>query len=145
MHYSYTRSTDEIKEDILDYFRTHQDEWTTCIEDLDRFSGYLGFDRYYPMDEFADFNGGMDPAEAHGYDLEGAADFSPNRKYFAMTVRGKFVSANSRNYSDYLDIEAVEAMLEGRTAIDGIDENEELDDLFEELAEATAREEEETL
>ena len=40
---------------VLEYFKENEDEFNDIIEDLDNYNGYLGDDRYYEMDELAEF------------------------------------------------------------------------------------------
>lgn len=38
-------------EKIKAYFEENEEIFNACIEELDSYNGYLGDDRYYPMDE----------------------------------------------------------------------------------------------
>ena len=149
-----TRTTEEITADIIEYFKNNEDVFNDCMEELDSYNGYLGDDRYYPMDELDELYNGTEPSEIlfrafFGYDEEtyttdrdgnktyGA--FNPNRDYFRYNGYGNLVSADYKDYTGQLDNYAVESMSENRDYIDAIDDNEELSALFNEL-EAAAEE-----
>lgn len=150
-----TRTTEEITDDIIEYFENNEDIFNDCMEELDSYNGYLGDDRYYLMDELDELHNGTEPSELlrrafFGYDEEtyttdrdgnktyGA--FNPNRDYFRYNGYGNLVSADYKDYTGQLDKYAVESMSENRDYIDTIDDNEELTALFDEL-EAAAEEE----
>ena len=133
---------------ILEYFKENEDVFNDCIEELDSYDGYLGDDRYYSMDELDEIYNGTDPSEIltrafYGYDEEtwttdstgnktyGA--FNPNRDYFRFNGYGNLVSADFKDYSAQLDEYAVEKMLDNRSYIDAIDNDDELSKLFDEL------------
>ena len=150
-----TRTLEEITADIIEYFENNEDIFNDCMEELDSYNGYLGDDRYYPMDELDELHDGIEPSEIlqrafFGYDEEthttdrygnktyGA--FNPNRDYFKYNGYGNLVSADYKDYTGMLDKYAVESMSENRCYIDSIDNDEELTALFDEL-EAAAEEE----
>ena len=140
-----------IIEKIKDYFRENEEVFNTCIEELDSYNGYLGDDRYYEMEMLSEFYSGTDPIDIlnrayFGYDAEcyttdergekhhGA--FNPNREYFSFNGYGNLVSYDYKDYSAYLDDYAIEAILENRSDIYEIENNEELSELFDELENA---------
>lgn len=150
-----TRTPEEITADIIAYFKNNEDVFNDCMEELDSYNGYLGDDRYYPMDELDELYNGTEPSELlrrafYGYDEEtyttdrdgnktyGA--FNPNREYFRYNGYGNLVSADYKDYSGMLEPFAIEVMRENRDYIDSIDDEEELSALFDEL-EAAAEEE----
>ena len=150
-----TRTTEEITDDIIEYFENNEDIFNDCMEELDSYNGYLGDDRYYLMDELDELHNGTEPSELlrrafFGYDEEtyttdrdgnktyGA--FNPNREYFRYNGYGNLVSADYKDYTVMLDKYAVESMSENRNHIDSIDDNEELTALFDELEAATEEE-----
>ena len=150
-----TRTPEEITADIIEYFENNEDIFNDCMEELDSYNGYLGDDRYYPMDELDELHNGTEPSELlcrafYGYDEEtyttdrdgnktyGA--FNPNRDYFRYNGYGNLVSADYKDYSGMLEPFAIEVMRENRDYIESIDDNEELTALFDEL-EAAAEEE----
>lgn len=150
-----TRTTEEITADIIEYFENNSDVFNDCMEELDSYNGYLGDNRYFPMDELDELHNGTEPSELlrrafYGYDEDTCVTdsdgnknygaFNPNRDYFRYNGYGNLVSADYKDYSGMLDKYAVESMSENRHYVDTIDDNEELSDLFDEL-EATAEEE----
>lgn len=139
---------DTITEDIIKYFEAHADVFTDCIEELDGYNGYLGDDRFIPMDELPDIFSNAEPLEllnrafygydadtyttdAHGDRVYGA--FNPNREYFTFNGYGNLISTNYKDYSCHLDKWAIDAMRENREYVDTIDDNAELSAMFTEL------------
>ena len=133
---------------IIAYFEENEDTFTECIEELDSYNGYLVDGRYYSMDEFNELYNGVDPIEilqrayfgrdndtwhtdASGNKIYG--EFNPNREYFTFNGYGNLVSSDYKDYSDKLDEYFVEALLENRSYIDAIEDDEELTALFDEL------------
>lgn len=142
------RSYDAIVADIVEYFDENADVLNDCLEELDAYNGYLGDDRYYPMDELDEIYNGSEPSEIltrafYGYDEDtwntdshGEREygpFNPNREYFTFNGYGNLVSTNYKDYSVHNDRYAVESMFENRAYIDTIDENDDLRELFDEL------------
>lgn len=149
------RTAEEITTDIIGFFENNEDIYNEAIEELDSYNGYLGDDRYCSMDELDELYNGTEPSELlrqafYGYDEEtyttdrdgnktyGA--FNPNREYFRYNGYGNLVSSDYKDYSALLDLYAIEAMDENRSYIDSIDNNEELNALFDELEAATEEE-----
>lgn len=150
-----TRTTEEITDDIIEYFENNEDIFNDCMEELDSYNGYLGDDRYYLMDELDELHNGIEPSELlrrafFGYDEEtyttdrdgnktyGA--FNPNREYFRYNGYGNLVSADYKDYTGMLDKYAVESMSENRLYVDSIEQSDELAALFDELEAATEEE-----
>lgn len=146
---------DEIVKEIIKYFEDNDKLFTACIEDLDSYNGYLGDDRFYYMDEIDEIY--SDPLEAlrrayYGHDGEvyetdergekHYAPFCPNREYFTFNGYGNFVSYDEKDYSDHLDEYAVDAMQENRREIYGINDDETLRGLFDQLDEIDASDDE---
>lgn len=143
-----TRTKATIIDEIITYFENNEDVFNDCMEELDGYNGYLGDDRYYPMEELDDFYRDTDPTELlqrvfFGYDEhnviidewgeEHRKEFNPMRDYFRYNGYGNLVSTNYKDYSAHLDNYAIEAMSENRCYIDSIEENKELAALFDEL------------
>lgn len=137
-------------EKIIAYFEKNEEIYNQCIEELDSYNGYLGDDHYYEMEMLNDFYSGTDPLEilnrayfghdddtwtADAYGNKSYGEFNPNRDYFYFDGYGNLVSSDYKDYSAHLDEYVIEAMQENRSDIYGIDENEELADLFDELEE----------
>lgn len=142
------RTRQEVVADILTYFKENDDTFTACLEELDSYNGYLGDDRYYDMEELAEFYCDADPIELLNRAYYGYAEdsctidqwgtkrqdpFNPNADYFRYNGYGNLVSSDYKDYSDHLDHWAVDAMEENRAYIDTIDDDAELSKLFDEL------------
>lgn len=140
---------------IINYFTENEEVFDDCIEELDSYNGYLGDDRYYEMELLDEFFNGCDVIEilnqayfghdadswytdSHGEKIYGA--FDPNREYFHYNGYGNLISSYYKDYTDFIDRYAVEAMAENRRYIDSIDNNEELSDLFDALEKAEEEE-----
>lgn len=152
-----TRTAEKITNEIIAYFREHEDTYNSAAEELDAYNGYLGDDRYYSMDELNEFYSGTEPTEIllrafYGYDEETwhtdasgnreYGPFNPNREYFRYNGYGNLVSADYKDYTGLLDHYIIESMLENRHYIDTIDNDTELSDLFDELENAKSKSEE---
>ena len=142
------RTREEVVADILAYFEENDDTFTACLEELDSYNGYLGDDRYFDMEELAEFYHDADPIELLNRAYYGYAEdsctvdqcgtkrhdpFNPNADYFRYNGYGNLVSSNHKDYSDHLDHYAVDAMQEDRAELPTIDDTPELSDLFDEL------------
>ena len=145
-----TKARAEIIESIIEYFRENESLFNDCMEELDSYNGYLGDDRYYPMEELDDLYREVDPSELlrrafYGYDEDSWTTdssgnkeygaFNPNRDYFTFNGYGNLVSADYKDYSSYLDHYAVESMEENRRDIYSIENDTELSELFDTLEE----------
>lgn len=149
---------EQTTQKIIDYFTENEDIFNDCIEELDSCIGYLNDDRYYSMEELDELYAGIEVTEIlrrafYGYDAEtyttdGSGNreygqFNPNREYFCYNGYGNLVSADYKDYSAFLDRYAVEAMSENRRYIDTIEDNEELNKLFDELEESDSEDDDE--
>ena len=146
------RTTEQIIDNIIDYFESNEDIFNQAIEELDCYNGYLGDDGYYYMDDLDEFYRDTEPTELlmrafYGYDedswtvnergeREHYNSFNPNRDYFRYNGYGNLVSADYKDYSAQLDEYAIESMLENCDWIDIIDDDPELSNLFDKLEEA---------
>lgn len=118
---------EEITKKAIVYFEEHEDEFNSCIEELDNYNGYLGDDRYYPMSELGELFEGNDPdwllcrayfgydadtwhTDAHGQKEFGA--FCPLRDWLTFNGYGNFVSTDYKDYSDKLDKWFIESLFE---------------------------------
>ena len=148
-------TTTEIKEAIIKWFEDNDDIFEQCIEELDSYNGYLGDDRYYPMDELDEFYSGCNALEIlerayFGYDEDNYTTdsdgdkhygpFCPNRNYFRFNGYGNLVSTDYKGYNDHLDSWFVEALMKNRGYIETIDDNPELSELFDQLENSYAEE-----
>lgn len=111
-----------LKQELLAYYKENIEDFNHDIEELDSWSGYLADDRHFPMEDFDDYYAGTDLLEIlrrafYGYDdddstLENKAQFNPNRDYFYLNGLGNLVSTDQQDYSDYLDEDFVEEIIE---------------------------------
>lgn len=141
---------DTIIEKIIDFFKENEELFNSCIEELDGYNGFLGDNRYYPMEELNELYRDTEPlamlyrvfygrdddtwtTDAHGKKSYG--EFNPNRDYFYYNGYGNLVSSDYKDYSAYLDHYAIEDMSNNRRWIDSIEDDEELSALFDELEE----------
>lgn len=141
---------DTIVEKIIAFFKENEELFNSCIEELDGYNGFLGDNRYYPMEELNELYRDTEPLEmlyrvfygrdddtwttdAHGEKSYG--EFNPNRDYFYYNGYGNLVSSDYKDYSAYLDHYAIEDMSNNRRWIDSIEDDEELSALFDELEE----------
>lgn len=137
-------------EKIIEFFEENDELFNQCIEELDRWTGYLNDDRYYSMDELDELYNGTDPLEIlrrayYGYDADNwstdgsgnktYAEFNPNRDYFTYNGYGNLVSTDYPDYSAHLDQYAIEEMSKNRYHIDAIENDSDLAALFDELEE----------
>lgn len=136
---------------IIEFFKDNEENFNSCIEELDNYNGFLYDNHYYPMEYLNELYSGTDPLELlsrsfYGYDADtwttdtggekNYGEFNPNREYFYFNGYGNLVSSNHKDYSSYLDECIVKNMSENRYYIDSIEENEELSALFDELEES---------
>jgi hypothetical protein len=137
-------------EKIITYFEENEQTFNACIEELDSYNGYLNDDRYYEMEMLDEFFSTTNPTEllqrayfgrdddtwtTDGYGNKTYGAFNPNRDYFTFNGYGNLVSSDYKDYSAHLDKYVIEAMSENRQYIDTIEENDELNVLFDELEE----------
>ena len=145
------RTAEETTADIIEYLKNNEEIYNDCMEELDGYNGYLGDNRYYPMEELNEFYRGSDPTEILYRAFYGRDDdtwttdrtgnktygeFNPNREYFYYNGYGNLVSSDYKDYSFLLDSYAIKAMSENRNYIDSIETDETLQKLFDELEEA---------
>ena len=136
---------------IIEYFNDNEELFNACIEELDNYNGHLGDDRYYEMEEIDELYRVADPTYLltrafYGFDedtwttdADGEktyGEFNPNRAYFSHSGYGNLVSTDYKDYTAHLDSYAIEAMKDSRPHIYTIEDNEELEALFDELEES---------
>lgn len=117
---------ENIPDEILNYFRENDDEFTEVYKELDFYADCINpDDRIYPMEEINEhFSNPLDAMERafYGYDAESYhtdadgcrhyGEFCPNREYFYYNGYGNLVSCDCEDYSDYCDSYAVENIME---------------------------------
>ena len=126
------------------YFEENENDFNSCIEELDSYNGYLGDNRYYDMYELNEIYHDTDTIELlnrayFGYDAESYVtdangnkqymSFNPNRDYFTFNGYGNLVSADYKDYSAYLDSYFIESLYENADEIYSLPD--EIKDLFE--------------
>lgn len=134
-----------VEKKIIEYFEENDDVFTTMIESLNSWNGWLNDDEIYPMEMIDEIY--SKPSEAmarayYGYDAENYTtdadgtkhygEFNPNRDYFYFNGYGNLVSCDHIDYSDYLTVETIREMQNEYIHIMQ-DAPGELDDLFDEL------------
>lgn len=145
------RTAEEITKNIIEYFKNNEELFNDCIEELDNYNGYLNENRYYSMDELNEFYNDSKPLEILYRAYYGRDDntwttdkegnkiyekFNPNRKYFYYNEYENLVSSDYIDYSNLLCEFTIEVMKENKEYIYTIEENEDLQKLFDELEEA---------
>lgn len=118
---------EELKDEILEYFKNNEDEFNEVIEDLDSYCGYLGDDRYYYMEDLDELYHDQPATEVlyrafYGHDADTWStdsrgdrtygEFNPNREYFYFNGYGNLVSSDYKDYSGRLDKYFVEKVID---------------------------------
>lgn len=108
--------------ELLAYYKENTEDFNSDIEELDSWNGCLFDDRVTPMEELDDFYQGVEPSEIlrrafFGYDEPYAktdvkSSFNPNRDYFYFNGYGNLVSTDEPDYSDYLDEDFVQNIID---------------------------------
>jgi hypothetical protein len=148
MKRSKRKMNEKTIEKIIEYFNQNEDILNDCIEELDSYNGYLGDERYYEMELLNEFYNSTEPLELlyrafYGYD-EGNyitdsygqkqhREFNPNREYFKYNGYGNLISSDYKDYSDQNDKYLIEELYNNIEEIYTIEQNEELQQLFNEL------------
>ena len=142
------KTREQLINTIIKFFEDNEDIFNSCIEELDGYNGYLNDDRYYDMEYLNEFYNDTEPMELlyrvfYGHDEDSYttdssgnrtySEFNPNRNYFKYNGYGNLVSTNYPDYSDKLDNYFIDSLIENRQYIYNIEENEELQILFDEL------------
>lgn len=146
-----TRTSEEIRKSMIEYFENNEEEYNEVIEELDNYNGYLGDDRYYEMYLLDEFYNGVDPSEIltrafYGHDADAwefdrhenriYQAFNPNREYFTYNGYGNLISTNYKDYSDRLDNYFIDEIIENAGNLYDIPE--EIENLIKELEEIEA-------
>lgn len=98
----------QLLSNLEEYFSRHTKEWNYCIEELDSWSGYLGDDRFYRMDEIDVLLGGRTASDILGI-VNG--NFNCADDYFYFDCLGYLCSTNNPDYSNYLDSCTIEEIV----------------------------------
>ena len=127
-----------VEDNAIEYFKLHDDEYVTCLNELDGWNGYI-HDRsdvhYENMDFFNDyFYGTRDILGEILVNLD--RDFDPRDNYWYFDSWGNISSTNDPDYSDLLDGYFIEELYDTLGHID-------LPDYIEKLFDAYANDEDE--
>ena len=141
--------TNTTTNEIINFFKNNTDLFNNCIEQLDGYNGYLNDDRYYCMYDINEILSDKKPLEimnmvffgrdADNYTYDAINNkyhykqFNPNANYFKFDGYGNLISTNYIDYSDLIDEYAISSIMENRQYIDSIDDNEQLEKLFNQL------------
>ena len=111
-----------LADKLLAYYEENSKDFLDDIEELNNWSGYLGDDKVIPMEELDEFYQGAEPLELlrrafFGYDepyekCKQHYPFNPNRNYFYFNSYGNLVSTDEVDYSDYLDEDFVQEIID---------------------------------
>lgn len=128
-----------LQQELLNYYKGNTEAFNIDIEELDSWNGYLGDDKVIPMEELDDL--GVEPLEIlrrafFGYDepyakFENRSSFNPNREYFYFNGYGNLVSTDERDYSDYLDEDFVQVIIDNEPDLSLSDGAQEIIDKYE--------------
>lgn len=142
---------EQIIEKIKEILADNEEIFNELCEALDSWNGFLGDDRYYPMDEFYELNQPIGQESFDNlmnriyyghdednftYDSSGNKSygcFNPNRDWFKYDGYGNLVSTDYKEYPVTVS-ELIDEVVEHYYDID-IDDVE-VDELFEELVES---------
>lgn len=131
---------EKVKEKLLKYFKENEEVFNEVIEELDSLDGYLYDNRFYEMEELPDFvnsnsrNGITELLmRVHfGKDLDSEdRPFNPMRDYFRFNCYGNLESTDEIDYSEYLDDEFLEAVIENKDDLYSVRENSEIQEILE--------------
>ena len=138
-----------LAETLIDYYRENEDDFNHDIEELDSWNGYLGDRRLMLMDELDEFYQGKEATEIlmrayFGHDDDTWHDengervhgeFNPNRDYFYFNGYGNLVSTDYKDYSDYLDLDYVQDIVDNYGHLDLSEGAQEIIDNYDEEGE----------
>ena len=114
----------KLVEELMNYYRENVEDFNNDIEELNNWNGCLYDDKIYPMEELNEFFSNEKPDEIirrafYGYDEpinenEQRQQFNPNREYFYFNGYGNVVSIAEKDYSDYLDTDFIQDIIDNR-------------------------------
>lgn len=135
-----------LAETLLNYYQEHEDDFNHGIEELDCWNGILGDERCMYMDELDEIYQGKKATEIlsrayfehdddswheeNGERVYG--EFNPNRDYFYFNGYGNLVSTDERDYSDYIDLDYVQDIIDNECNLDLSDGAQEIIDNYDE-------------
>lgn len=115
-----------LAETLLNYYKEHEEDFNHDIEELDSYNGILGDNRIEDMDILDEIYQGTEVTEIlrrayFGHDDDTWHEengervygkFNPNRDYFYFNGYGNLVSTDYKDYSDYLDLDYVQDIVD---------------------------------
>ena len=114
----------ELVEELMNYYKENKEDFVNDIEELDDWTGCLYDNKFYPMDDLNELFYGTEPDEIlrrafYGYDEpvnkdEERLPFNPNRGYFYFNGYGNLVSIDQRDYTEYLDNDFIQDIIDNR-------------------------------
>lgn len=121
-----------LAETLLNYYKEHEEDFNHDIEELDSWNGILGDNRIEDMDYLDEIYQGKDATEIlrrayFGHDDDTwheengekvYGEFNPNRDYFYFNGYGNLVSTDYKDYSDYLDLDYVQDIVDNYGHLD---------------------------
>ncbi len=135
-----------LAETLLNYYQEHNKDFNHDIEELDSWNGCLGDDRIIPMEELNEIYQGKEATEilerayfghdADNWHIENGkevyGEFNPNRDYFYFNGYGNMVSTDECDYSDFINENFVEDIIDNWCHIDLSDGAQEIIDNYDE-------------
>ena len=132
----------KLAEILLNYYKENEKDFNHDIEEMDDWNGYLGSGRIEPMKELDVIYQSKEATEIlrrafFGYDdayakSEQRATFNPNRDYFYFNGYGNLVSTDELDYSDYLDVDCVQDIIDNESHLCLSDGAQEIIDSYDE-------------
>ena len=110
---------DKFNEELDSFVNGDTEDVADVCEQIDRYNGFLGDDRYYPMYEIDELVNIKDKSVLEVFDMF-SGDFDSNDDYFQFSVYG-IISTNTRDYVDLLG--ASEIIEEIKDNINQVDNN----------------------
>lgn len=135
-----------LAETLLNYYQEHEDDFNHDIEELDCWNGILGDRRVYLMEELDEIYQGKEATEIlrrayFGHDDDNwyvengervYGEFNPNRDYFYFNGYGNLVSTDECDYSDYIDLDYIQDIIDNECHLDLNDGAQEIIDNYDE-------------
>ena len=133
-----------LVKELLTYYQQNEDDFNHDIEELDSWNGCLYDRRLEPMEMLDEIYQGKDVTEIlrrayYGHDddswhIEDGEkvydEFNPNRDYFYFNGYGNLVSTDERDYSDFLDENYVQDIIDNENNLDMSDGAQEIIDNY---------------
>ena len=113
-----------LVDELMNYYRENTEDFVNDLEELDGWTGCLYDDKIYPMEVLNEIFSGVEPEEIlrrafYGYDEpinenEQRQPFNPNREFFYFNGYGNLVSTDVKDYSEYLDVDFIQEIIDNR-------------------------------